>query len=92
LELTLEILLYGTRMSLMSKDDRAKVDEFFQLMIPAFYKLDFRKILKRSRQLKVPNEYELKLIESKESYLEAKRNEFTFLLEYPGEARLSNED
>jgi len=61
-------------------------------MIPSFYKLDYRKILKRSRQLKVLNEFEIKLIESQDAYLEAKKKEYTFLLEHPGEVRLSNED
>jgi len=76
----------------MSKDDRAKVDEFFQLVIPTFYQLDYKKVLKRSRSLKVPNDYEIKLMESKEAYLEAKKKEYTFLLDHPGETRLSNED
>lgn len=61
-------------------------------MIPSFYQLDYKKILKRSRQIKVLNDFELKLIESKDVYLEAKKKEYTFLLEHPGEVRLSNED
>jgi hypothetical protein len=38
------------------------------------------------------NDFEVKLIESKELYLDAKKKDYTFLLEHPGEVRLSNED
>ena len=48
----------------MTKEDRAKTEEFFQLIIPTFYRLDYRKILKRSRSFKVPTDYDLKIIES----------------------------
>jgi hypothetical protein len=34
----------------------------------------------------------MKLMESKEAFLEAKKKEYTFLLDHPGETRLSNED
>lgn len=61
-------------------------------MIPSFYQLDYKKILKRSRQIKVLNDFELKLIESKEGYLEAKKKQYNFVLEHPGEVRLSEGD
>jgi len=51
-------------MSQMSKDDKSKVEEFLQLIIPSFYQLDYKKILKRSRSLKVPTDYDLKIMES----------------------------
>lgn len=76
----------------MSKDDKAKVEEFLQLIIPSFYQLDYKKILKRSRSLKVPTDYDLKIMESQEAFLESKKKEYTFILDHPGETRLSNED
>ena len=61
-------------------------------MIPNFYKLDYKKIDKKSHQLRVLKESELKLIERKEAYLEAKKEEYAFIQEKLNEERLSNDD
>lgn len=92
LECTFEILLWSNRESQISKDDRAKIEEFFQLVIPNFYKLDYKKIEKKSHRLRVLKDSEVKLIESKEAYLEAKKEEYAFIQEKSNEERLSNDD
>lgn len=80
LELTFEILLWGAKAGFQNSiGDRNKMEQFLQLVIAHFYKLDFTKISQRSKSLKTISDEEITLASNPEAFEKAKKREgFTY--------------